>query len=220
MKKLFFLFSLTVLVSGCQGDGPHLKALLDNNRGVVHLQKEEDALALKRFIDAAVREPFDPRIQMNLGIAYELLEDFDKAYQSYSMVLETANLAPIMEFQALFNMARVEGARKNIEEALALYQRALKINPQSIETKHNIELLMLQGSGGGGGEEGDQGGEGENNQPPSNPQDQKDQDQPKPEELSPQDVKQILEELNRQEKKIRAKEMEQEGGEPKNGKNW
>ena len=56
-------------------------------------------------------------------------------------------------------------------------------------------------------------------EPPQN-NNQEDQEQPQPEELRPEDVEQILEELSRQEKRIRAKEMEQNAGEPQDGKNW
>ncbi|RYZ86954.1 MAG: hypothetical protein EOP06_13550 [Proteobacteria bacterium] len=43
---------------------------------------------------------------------------------------------------ALFNEAQLLGRAKKVDEALALYVEALKINPASKEVKTNIELLI------------------------------------------------------------------------------
>ena len=220
--KYLSVLTIAFWLTGCSGPMQELKATVDNNAGVYELARENDGEALNRFIAALATEPFNTRVQMNLGLAYEILEDFDRAYQSYALVLGAEELTAEEEFQALFNMARVEGARGRIGEALALYQSALKINPRSQEVKHNIELLMVDGGSGEGegDDEGDEGSsEGDENQPPQN-NNQEDQEQPQPEELRPEDVEQILEELSRQEKRIRAKEMEQNAGEPQDGKNW
>lgn len=221
------LLAMLIFVVGCSEVTNELKVIVDNNAGVMDLYRERDQEALQRFAAAVARDPFHPQLQMNLGVAYEVLEDFDKAYQSYNLVLEAENLKADVEFQALFNLARVEGHRQNIKEALELYQRALKLNPKSQEVKHNIELLLAgEGSGQGDGEDDSEGGEGssegEDNEQPDNSdqQQEEEKEQPQPEELRPEDVEQILEELSRQEKRIRAKEMEQQSGEAKDGKNW
>lgn len=218
MRKTALLFLALMVSAACSKQRAQLEVIYENNMGLVSLAQQNNSEALERLTQAMVLEPFDPRIQMNLGLAYEAQEDFERAYQSYALVLQVYNLPPQMEFQALFNMARVRGFQGEIESALDLYQQALKIDPLSQEVKHNIELLLAGGGESGSDEGEDEGGDGEGE--PDLPQQPDQEEPPEPEEMSPEDVERILEELNRQEKNIRAKEMEQKAGEPQSGKNW
>lgn len=151
-------------------------------------------------------------------------------------------------FNALFNAAVVSAELKNVAQALGLYQQALELNPESLEVKTNMELLTQQGGGEGEGESQDQQGKGDNDkkdkkdkgqgqdqqdQKDQKPDQNKDQNQPqqgptpkpsprpfKSEEISPQDVGRILEELKRQEEQIRAKMQGEGAKDVPNAKDW
>ena len=116
----------------------------------------------------------------------------------------------------------------------------MTINPNSRETKVNIELLIQQGGQGGGeGEqkedpkESDQKNENEDSK--DSEQKQKDESKPKEykknqkyqmqpfdsKELSEQDVKKIFDELKQQEQRIRQEFNKDENPkENSNGKDW
>jgi tetratricopeptide (TPR) repeat protein len=140
----------------------------------------------------------------------------------------------------LFNLATIQAEQKNNDKALELYQKALDIDPESIEVKTNMELLTQQDSGGGGGQDDKQqdkkndkdkkGGEGDKKDDQKNGQNKKNDEKfenprptPRPyqsEEISQQDMKRILEELKRQEGNIRARMDNERKKEAPAAKDW
>lgn len=141
-----------------------------------------------------------------------------------------------------YNAGVAAGEQKRIAEALAYYQKALAINPASKEVKTNIELLLQQQSGGGGdgkdpnnkddkkddknkGDQEKQDQKGQDEKKPNQPD--KNQPQPKPspkpfksEELTERDVKNILEELKRQEQQIRGRMNDRKSKDQDPDKDW
>lgn len=207
-----------------------------NNEAAESLKQKQSYQAYKDLTDLMSEAPFQPEVRMNLGLAFEMNEEFDKAIKEYLLVASSA-LDPSIKFQAFFNAARLFGEKKKIPDALQYYQEALKIDPSSAEVKTNIELLFAQGGGGGEGDQQkdqkddkkdqkqDGKGDQEKDNPPPKPDDGKKKGKNPPprfksEELSEQDVKNILEELKRQEQKNRAKMMDQSPKENSNGPDW
>lgn len=143
-----------------------------------------------------------------------------------------------LRFALLYNLGVAYQFMQNNDEALRYYQQALEMSPDNKEIKVNIEM-MFAGGGGGKGKNKDksqqQKGEGDGEGDPEDQdqdqdQDKKDQDQQKDEKeqkdqkpqqkkpkefdqkyMSKEDLQRIMEELNGQEQKIRAK-MERKGG--------
>lgn len=222
-----------------------LRGIWQNNQGVRKFDGKRSVEAYDRFNDAMVDLPFSPEVHYNLGNSFLTNKEYDKALNEYSQAtrFSTGNSKKERDtrFKALFNSAVVLTELKRIDEAIDQYQRALEINPDSIETKTNIELLAQSQSGGGEGQDQekkqDQGGDKkdqkqgqgdqdqEKQQQPQQPQNQGQKPKPSPrpfksEDLSQQDVNRILEELKRQEDSIREK-MNKEGSKdaPKD-KDW
>jgi len=201
-----------------------------NKKGIKAIDKKNYYQAYKDFVEALSLEPFNSRLKINLGLSYELNEEFDKAYKEFLGAYKYAK-DDKMKFMALFNAAQVKGVKHEIEPALNLYQRCLELNPESIEVKTNIELLMKQGQGGGKGKQQqnkkNKQGKNKNDQDqknnPQNQQPQKQKKKPKPfksKELTKDDVRKILEEIKNQEQKIREKEYGQKRKERPNDKDW
>src|SRR6185312_16368534 len=67
----------------------------------------------------------------------------EKAQASYEQALKFAK-TPTEKFNALFDLGQLSQKGKKTDEALNYYQQALNEDPQSKETKINIELLMKQ----------------------------------------------------------------------------
>jgi Ca-activated chloride channel homolog len=206
-----------------------------NNDAVKLLESEKNFEAYKTLTDGLAEAPFQEELHLNLGFAFERNSDPEKALLEYQSVARNSK-NPALKFQALFNAARVKGEQKKVDEALDLYQQALELDPESKEVKTNIEILLATGGGGGKGDQDQDEKEKKGDQDGKEGKDNKDgQDQKKPnkgqgpkptprpfnsEELSKQDVKNILDELKRQESQIRAKEYEKKSKETTRAKDW
>jgi hypothetical protein len=126
-----------------------------------------------------------------------------------------------------------------VDEALKYYQTALKINPNSRETKVNIELLIQDQenkSGEGKGDGKNDGKDKPNQNPNDKPDDKSDHKKDKEKqgvtkgkapppkfnskELTQNDVNKILSEISQQEQKIRGEFNRKEVKEKPHGKDW
>jgi len=180
--------------------------------------------AHKRIISATMKSGELPEIRMNLGLSFELSGEAENSYKAYNMAELAAAGNPSLEFIARYNKARVLAAQKKIPLALAAYQSALELNPESLEVKTNIELLMQQQQGGGkGGEDDKKDKEGEDGKDPKpdgpikkNPKNS----EYKSQNLSEKDMQKILEELKNQEQNIREKEYNKGVKEKSRDKDW
>lgn len=201
-----------------------------NRDGISKLKEKAYYPAFQDFTKALEDDPLNPELHLNLGLSFEMHEEFEKAEQSYKGALKLLPEKNSRRFEALFNLAGVQAKNKKIDEALQSYQAALDIDPDSKEVKTNIELLW-QGGGGGGDGEGEpkdqDKGEGKGRpkdpgQQPDQPQKQQKQ-QPKPfnsQNLTQQDVKKILDEIKNQEQGIRAQENDKSAKDAPRGKDW
>jgi Ca-activated chloride channel family protein len=226
ITRLLFIFSLLFMstsLSQAAHSQPGLGTIRDNNAAVKELETEKAFAAEKLFLKALANDPFRHELRFNLGNAYLVQKKYDRALKDYESVVRQNPIGQSAEqdslrFKALFNGAIAAQELKNNDKALEMYQKALEIDPNSIEVKTNIELLSQNGGGGGG--QGDQQkpqdpndkGEGQGEQPKEEPQEKG---------VSNRDVKDILEELERQEQKIRALEYgNQKGREKGPDKDW
>jgi tetratricopeptide (TPR) repeat protein len=206
-----------------------------NREGVRKFADKAYYPAYQSFLKALEDDPLNPELHLNLARTFEVNEEFEKAERAYKSALKIIPENTALRFEALFNLAGVLGKQNKIDEALAAYQAALDMVPDSKEVKTNIELLWQQGGGQGQSQNKDQKDQKDKNQQQQkdgNDKDQKQPDQqdqkeqkkqPKPfesKELTPQDVKKILDEIKNQEQAIRAQEYEHNAKEAPRGKDW
>lgn len=194
-----------------------------NNQGIEKLEKKEPYFAYNLFLESLSRDPFNPWIHLNLGLAFEINKEYDKAYNEYKTAYRYAQTTE-ERFIALFNAGNAAAAQKKIELALENYQKALEIKADSKEAKTNIELLW-QGGGGEGGQNQDNKQDSDSQNQDPNQGGSPQQEPPKPQtfegkNLSKDDVRKILEEIKNQEQKIRAKEYEKGRKEAPKDKDW
>lgn len=196
------------------------------------LMSEKYDQALQHSIKALEYDPMQPDLHINLGNSLEGLGAVQKAIDAYGVAGKVSQ-DPGIQFQVEFNQAQALAKVKKVDEALAHYQKALEIVPDSKEVKTNIELLMSS-SGGKGGQDKDKEqdqkdgqGEGDQQKEPQKFADNKPQEKKQPQNLSQADVKKILEELKQQEQRIRGeyykqgqREQKQKAGEGKREKDW
>lgn len=226
---------MLVLASACSpaSHATTLNSWLRNRDGIKKLDQKSYLGAYQNFLKAMEDDPLNPELHLNLGLAFEANEEYEKAEQAYRGALKLVPENSARRFEALFNLGGVLAKERKISEALDAYQAALDMQPDSKEVKTNIELLWQQGEGGGEGKDDkkdqqkkdqQKDGQGKNDQQnkDKDPQDEQ-KKQPKPfqsQELTPQDVKKILDEIKNQEQSIRAQEYERNAKDAPHGKDW
>lgn len=243
MRLKFFVFKISFFVlafAGTQAWATHPEAVYLNNEAVDLMVKENQYGAYKSLLKALELAPLDPAIQYNLGVSFLASEQFDKAMQQFELADQLAK-TDVSKFRARFAAAVAATKLNKIPEALKYYQRALEIDPDNEDVKKNIELLW-QGGGGEGegdskdkkeGEEGKQKDDKDQSKEERNKEQDKEREKqgevkkPKPQpqqfksqELTPDQVRKILEELKAQEQKIRADENDKDRKDQPNEKDW
>lgn len=241
MNRILIFSFLMLALCGCDTVS-RWSALRGNREGLRALKAENPSAALEGFAGGLSAAPFEPALHMNLGLTLDLLKRPEDALKSYENAEKFATEQELA-FAARFDRGELLGRAKKIEEALAAYQSALELKPESVEVKTNIELLISQG--GQSGEQDQQGqgqGQGQDKKDskdgkgkdPKDPKDQDGQDkkdkpyeqskkyQPRPfkGDLSESDVKKILGEIRQQEQRIRADFNQREGKERPRDKDW
>ena len=84
----------------------------------------------------------DAAAKFGLGTTAFQQQDFQGALDAFQWALETEDKE--LRSKAYYNMANTLVNQKMNEEALALYRKALELNPGDKDTKHNYEMLRYQ----------------------------------------------------------------------------
>jgi Ca-activated chloride channel family protein len=228
MKFISGLLLILISVVSLDASAFDLKGIQNNNQGVKAFKEERLNDAYNAFVTSLSELPFSPEIHYNLGRTFFENKEYDKAQKEAKIAAKYAPEKSETKFQALFLQGASLGEAKKVDEAIAAYQEALEIKPDSVEVKTNIELLTQQQQGGGGGEDQQQqqqqgDGKDQKQDPNQGQQQQQQQKQPKPfksDELNKKDVENILDELERQEEEIRAKFQREGVKEAPKDKDW
>jgi tetratricopeptide (TPR) repeat protein len=137
--------------------------------------------ALTSFTQAQVDSPDAPEIHYNIGNVHYRKEEMEKSVEEYR-----ASLRGEKEVQqpAHYNVGNVHYKKQDFPSAVQSYKQALKINPNDIEARQNLELALQQSEGGGG-----ESGEGEDDEEQEKNEasdDQQREDQDKDQQQQPQ----------------------------------
>ncbi len=149
--NIFVLPMFFLLISGlfsCQkisdpnSEFVNVKAFYNDwlSRRAIELKQKE---AAHEFALKALENQESSGLESNLGITFDLVEKKSDAEKSLLSALSHATTDE-EKFKYRYNLGVLLGSQKKIPEALEQYQAALDILPSSIETKHNIELLIQQ----------------------------------------------------------------------------
>ena len=240
MKTFIFIIGILSLSFAKAGTDSSSRAIELNKQGNELIKKQNFVAAQEKFAEGLAESPFASELQVNLGLAFDGAGNKEKAQRAYELATKNTK-DPEVRFVANFNLAELAGRDKKLDEALAYYQEALKDQPDSVEVKTNIELLIQnqqQQNGKGESKEDKDNKDKKNDKNKDQKQDQKsdkdkdkdkkdgyDQSKPQPkpfksDQLSPGDVKKILEELDRQEQRVRAEYNKKQVKERPRDKDW
>jgi tetratricopeptide (TPR) repeat protein len=143
MNKKYIYFFL--FLSSCGRVSDQLEGVRSSVQAYRSLMDKD----LERFHHHVVEqigfEPENPLAHSNLGLSFFLRKEFEKSVGAFRDVLRIGK-DDLSFYYAHFGLGANFGEQKNIDEALAEYQLALELQPQSLEVKTNIELLIQQQS--------------------------------------------------------------------------
>ncbi len=214
-----------------------------NNKSAKKLVKKKNFEAYEGFLAALSHAPYNPLYRLNLSLSQAAREDLDKSIQELRLMerwLEKnpSHYPPEVQFEIFYNLGTLLGLNQQVEPALDIYQRALKLRPGDAKIRNNIEVFLTQQSQSGKsdksgeGKEGEKGSESENQQGKGDEDKEQDGEVPegapekgettngKPQDLTEEEMEQIIEEIENQEQKVRGKIDRQSPKEAPNGKAW
>lgn len=245
MRYLFF-FLLFSSVTFAQYS---IKEIQTSKKALNYLENKNTAQALQVLSEGLKLFPESDLLHFNLGHVFLADNKIESAIASFKTAQNYSNTNEI-KFSSSYNIGLIYQLQKKNDEAILNYQQALDFNPESKETKINIELMTQQQSGGEGDnqnqdaksdsrqdqkDKGQQSGDSDDKQKKEDQADQNNENNkqppkinrgqaPKPQfnskELTPSDVNKILGELKQQEQKIRSEYNKQSKKEKINGKDW
>lgn len=116
-----------------------VQAHFDNSRGVAAYQKKKYDEAAKAFGSAAARAS-TPQRQLNLGTSLVAAGDRERG----AAALDKAMSDPRLRADALYNRGTSALAAKAYDSAIRDYVQALKLRPNDLPTKRNLEIARVQ----------------------------------------------------------------------------
>jgi Ca-activated chloride channel family protein len=143
------------------------------------------------------KSPDNPNTHYNLGNAEFRKNNFDEAVKSYDAGLERTQ-DKAMQQKELYNKGVALIKQQKLEESIDAWKNALKLNPDDIETRENLEKALLEKKNKEKQKQKDE------KQEPKK-QDQKEQPKPQQSRLSKQQVDQLLKALTQKEKEVQDK---------------
>ena len=152
MKSLrnvvLFFFILSLFSCSEKASTVSIKTLMADRVAGVKVKAKQYEEALSLYVKILETDPELPEIHSNIGILFLTDKKNEEALKSLLEALRLAETSQNKkaEFIIRYNLGVYFGIEKKVPEALENYQAALEIVPTSKETKHNIELLIQNGS--------------------------------------------------------------------------
>ncbi len=111
-----------------------------NNSGHEAYLGGDYASALETYQDAQLRAPESAEPHYNSGNALYRTEEYEEASQSYDESLQHA--AGELRSHGFFNRGNAAFQREQYPEAVEAYEEVLRVNPDDLDAKHNLELAL------------------------------------------------------------------------------
>ena len=220
-----------------------IQAALHLSQGALAIENNEFITAEVAYRKAIAIEENKATGSYNLGNAYYKNNKNEEALSRFVNAAKVATTKP-QRHQAFHNLGNALMNQKEYSRAVEAYKNALRNNPSDDQSRYNLALAkdLLEKNPPQEGEddqdkeqdnqdpEDKKGDEQEDKKEPQEPKDPKDeqakqdqqQQQPADGQLSPQQVKNLLESMNNQEKKVQDKinAKKQKGVKIKSEKDW
>ncbi len=137
-----------------------VKEIQVSEKALSLIESKNTQQALQILSEGLKSYPESDLLHFNLGHVFLSDNKIDSAMSSFLTAAKFSKNQQI-KFSSFYNVGLIYQLQKKNDEAIAAYQKALDFNPESKETKINIELMTQQQSGGEGDSENQEQNEGQ-----------------------------------------------------------
>jgi Ca-activated chloride channel family protein len=134
MKRLLFI--VIICVPSFLLAQPGRKKVIEGNQLFMEEKFDE---ANNKYQDALLDNPNSLEIQYNVGDVLYKKNDFEKALEMYDKVLNTDD--PLFQSKVYYNMGNTLYRQQKLPESIQAYEHALKLNPDDVDAKYNLEFV-------------------------------------------------------------------------------
>jgi len=114
---------------------------VSKGNGSFHDKKYSDAKShYKKAEEYAPGEDDKKKLSFNKGAADYMTEDYDSAIAGYQSAIQSGDRE--IQKKAFFNLGNVHMKKGDYKEAVSAYINALKIDPNYVKAKKNMEYLL------------------------------------------------------------------------------
>ena len=111
-----------------------------NKHGINAYYSKDYSNALESFSEALSDDKFTDIIHYNLGNVFTKENDKDNAKKSYNEALKSND--PILKSKAFYNLGTIAQQAGLNDDAKTYYKQALLLNPNDLDAKLNLEILL------------------------------------------------------------------------------
>jgi Ca-activated chloride channel family protein len=143
MKKLFFLIPILLLAAvALAGCGSSAESL--NNEGNEAFAEQDYEGALTAYLQAQEDAPKVAEPHYNTANTHYRLEDYEQAQQKIEQALVGEERQENLDQSSYYNLGNIFFQREQYEAAIDAYKEALRLNPDDVQAKQNLELALRQ----------------------------------------------------------------------------
>ena len=114
------------------------------DQGLDNFNSERFLEAQNYYDSILLEDSNNPKAHYGKGSSEYMLENYDNAQTSYNEALNTSE--DKLRAKALYNLGNISFKNNKLEEALALYRKALELDPFDDEARYNYEYIKYQKS--------------------------------------------------------------------------
>ena len=198
-------------------------ASLNKKATTLYKQNKYDE-ALKQYRKAQVQSPDSDILRYNIGCTLYKKGAYDEAEKGFADVASSLKAKKLWA-KAYYNLGNALFRKGKLKDAIEAYKRALRINPNDMDAKYNLELAQKVSKQSK--EQQSQEQKEEKKQPKKQqqkgqkPKQQKSQEQKEQKKLTKEDIERILSAAREEEKKAKQKSEKQKAtGQIRVFKDW
>ena len=143
MKKLLFLIPVLLLsavaLTGCGASAESL-----NNKGNEAFAEQDYEGALTAYLQAQEDAPEVAEPHYNAANTHYRLEDYEQAQAKIEQALVGEERQENLDQNSYYNLGNVFFHGEQYETAIQAYKEALRLNPDDLQAKQNLELALRQ----------------------------------------------------------------------------